>query len=141
MKKVITILVFIILTKVTIAQSYGVPDTLLYLQTIVANKSQYIGQPFSFLCNNLQVQIKSFSPFPGIPSNKNKETSTSFSFYLPQTGLDDFYLTYPKLEIYWQVPLNAYQSGILFRNSGGAWNSNIYDFYKNGNISDIILRN
>lgn len=25
----------------------GVPDTLVYLQTIVANKTQYIGQPFS----------------------------------------------------------------------------------------------
>ena len=83
------------------AQTYGVPDTLSYLQSIVANKAQFTGQPFSVLLDSLKIQIKFFSPFGAIPHDKNKETSTSFAFYFPQTE-DEMYLTYPKLRISWQ---------------------------------------
>ena len=141
MKKIFIIIVFICSIKLVNAQTYGVPDTLAYLQTIVANKANYIGQSFSILMDSLQIQIKFFSPFSGIHYDISKETSTSFSFYFPQDGLDDFYLTYPKLKIYWQTPLNASQSDFLWRtNNGGGWNSAVAAFYANGIIKDIQIR-
>ena len=65
MKKFFLILVVVIttFTKDVKAQTYGVPDTLAYLLSIVSNKAQYIGQPFSVLKNNLQIQIKYFQLF------------------------------------------------------------------------------
>ncbi len=142
MKKLFLILVLIIAisAKDTKAQN-GVPDTLAYLQTIVDNKSNYIGQPFSVLLDSLQIQIKFFSPFASIPHDKTKETSTSFSFYLPQDGFDDFYLTYPKLKVSWQIPLNATQSDALWgANNGGGWSAAVNNFYKNAIIKDIQIR-
>lgn len=138
MKKIILIMLIIAFSTKTKAQ---VPDTLAYLNSIVANKAQYIGQPFSILKNNLQIQIKFFSPFASISYDKSKETSTSFSFYFPQIGINDFYLTYPKLEIYWQIPLNASQSDILWEaNNGGGWSTSVANFYANGLIADIKVR-
>ena len=101
MKKILVIICITLLVfeKNTNAQS-GVPDTLAYLQSIVANKAIYIGQPFSVLHRNLQVQIKFFQPFAAIHHDKTKETSTSFAFYFPSNA-DELYLTFPKLEMYW----------------------------------------
>ncbi len=125
-------------TKETKAQ--GVLDTLAYLNTIVTNKSNYIGQSFSVLYNNLQIQIKYFSPFSAIHYDKNKETSTEFCFYFPQNE-GEIYLTYPSLEIYWQPYLNAAQSDVLFGNTGGGWTTAVANFYVNGIIADIKVRN
>ena len=62
MKKILVImLLFIAFAKESKAQTYGVPDTLAYLQNIVASKAQYIGQPFTVLLNDLQIQVKFFS--------------------------------------------------------------------------------
>lgn len=124
MKRILTILFFTIISfsKNTKAQS-GVPDTLAYLQTIVANKAQYIGQPFSKLFDslNLNIQIKYFHPRRGAVSNSNKEMYTAFAFYYPAIA-EDVYLTYPCLEIHWQTPLNTNQSFLLFNsNGGGLW--------------------
>jgi hypothetical protein len=143
MKKIffILILLTILHSKSVNAQVNGVPDTLAYLQTILANKAQYVGQPFSVLYNSLQLQVKFFSPFASIPYAKNKETSTSFSFYFPVDSHDDFYLTYPKLEVCWQIPLNANQSDILWQsNNGGGWSTVVSNFYANGIIADIKVR-
>ena len=123
------------------AQIFGVPDTLSYLQAIVFNKAQYVGQPFSNLYNDWQIQVKFFSPFASLPYAKNKETSTSFSFYFPLDGINDFYLTYPKLEVIWQLPLNASQSDLIWQNNnGGGWNINSYYFYKDAVISNLKIR-
>jgi len=107
----------------------GVPDTLAYLQNIVANKAQYIGQPFSILKNSLQIQVKFFFPFASLPYDKTKETSTQFSFYFPQNA-DEMYLTYPSLRISWQQYLNANQSNIIraTNNNRGQWNVAAYNF-------------
>lgn len=111
------------------------------MQTIIANKSQYIGQPFSTLLSNLQIQVKYFHLRRGIIHNISKETSTRFSFYFPQTS-NEMYLTYPSLEIYWQIPLNANQSDSIWEtNNGGGWNSTVSAFYANAIIADIKLRN
>ena len=95
MKKII-ILLFIALFAITKsnAQTTAVTDTLAYLKSIEANKALYIGQPFSVLMDSLKINIKFFSPFASIPYDKNKETSTSFSFYFPQNA-EEIYLTYP----------------------------------------------
>ena len=141
MKKilVITFITLLSLAKDTKAQT-GVPDTLAYLQTIVANKAQYIGHSFHELADTMQIQIKFFSPFAAIHYDNNKETSTSFGFYFPQTA-DDLYLTYPMLEIYWLPYLNINQSLLLYNsNDGGGWNTAVYNFYKNGIIKDIQIR-
>ena len=142
MKKmfVILFLTAVISAKVTKAQTVGVPDTLAYLQTIVANKSQYIGQPFSILLNNLQIQIKYFHPRRDIVYDISKETSTRFGFYFPQSA-NELYLTYPSLEIYWQPYLNANQSDALWENNnGGGWSTAVAAFYANGIITDIKVR-
>ena len=135
----IIILLSVSIAKETQAQ-VGVPDTLAYLQTIVANKSQYIGQPFSILLNNLQIQVKFFSPFASLPYNKYKETSTSFAFYFPQST-DDYYFSYPRLRVSWQSYLDANQSDILWKNNnGGGWTTAVANFYANAIISDIQIR-
>ena len=142
MKKIFLILILIIAIseKESKAQT-GVPDTLAYLQTIVANKANYIGQPVSALLNDLQIQIKYFHPSRGIVYDVSKETSTSFAFYFPQTA-DDMYLTYPCLEIYWQTPLNANQAFSLYNaKNGGGWDTTVYNFYKNATIKNITVEN
>jgi hypothetical protein len=140
MKKTVLILIIIIITfaKNTKAQT-GVPDTLAYLQSIVANKAQYIGQPFSVLQNNLQIQIKYFQPFAAIHYDKDKETSTSFAFYFPNNA-DEIYLTFPKLKIYWQPYLNITQSLGIAHGNRGVWSSTAQAFYANGIIKDIQIR-
>ncbi len=142
MKKYI-IAVFIVFgfcVKSSNAQNTQVTDTLQYLQLIVSNKTQYVGQPFSKLLDSLQIQIKHFSPFSANSYDISKETSTSFSFYYPNT-IDDFYLTYPKLEIVWQLPLNAIQSDALWENNnGGGWSPVVKNFYAVGIIADIKVR-
>ncbi|HRD58836.1 MAG TPA: hypothetical protein PK504_12350 [Ferruginibacter sp.] len=143
MKKIFVIVSLLIVfhSKSVNAQSGGVTDTLSYLQTIVANKAQYIGHPFSVLYNSLQIQVKFFSPFASIPYAKHKETSTSFSYYFPTDSLNDFYLTYPKLEIFWQTPLNANLSDVIWQNNnGGGWNTNSYNFYKDAIITNLKVR-
>ena len=61
MKKVLLILVLFFACKNTTAIAQGVPDTLQYLNTIVQNKSQYIGQPFSKLLADLKIEIIYFN--------------------------------------------------------------------------------
>lgn len=139
MKKSIFIIFvfFYIFIKNTDAQTSGVPDTLAYLKTIVPNKSKYIGQPFSVLLNSLQIQIKYFSPVASISYNKNKETSTLFSFYFPKNS-EEIYLTYPSLEIYWKPYLNAVQSELLYSQCRSVgWSPAVAAFYENAIISDI----
>jgi hypothetical protein len=141
MKKIIIILlIFGAIFKNASAQTTPVTDTLAYLQTIVANKANYIGQPFSILRNNLQIQIKFFSIGRGIWTDINKETSTDFAFYFPQNA-DEIYLTYPSLKISWATPLNANQSDILWKNhNGGGWATDVAALYSTGIISDIQIR-
>lgn len=135
MKKIGLIILITIFTKNIHGQ-----DTLAYLQSIVANKAQYIGQPFSTLYSNLSIQIKFFSPVADIHHNKSKETATRFSFFFPQSA-DDMYLTYPLLRISWQPFLNATQSDVIWEsNNGGEWNTSAYNFYKNAIIADIKVR-
>jgi hypothetical protein len=134
MKKIILIILIITFSTKTKAQ---VPDTLTYLNSIVTNKAQYVGLPFSVLMDSLKIQIKYFHPIASIHYAKNKETSTSFAFYFPQNH-NDMYLTYPCLEIYWAPYLNASQSDILWEaNNGGGWSATVTNFYAKGVISDI----
>jgi hypothetical protein len=136
MQKILLIGLFILATQTTKAQT-GVPDTLAYLQYIVANKSKFIGKPFSVLSDSLKIKIKFFFPFASIPHNKYKETSTSFAFYFPPTA-EEIYLTYPHLDIIWRSPLNANQSRDLrsqFRAVG--WNHQINSHYAANIIADI----
>lgn len=143
MKKILIILFFVIAGSIknVNSQTTGVPDTLAYLQSVVANKTQFIGHQFSTLLDSLKIQIKFFSPFSSIPYDKSKETSTSFSFYYPQNA-DEIYLTYPSLRISWQPYLDANQSDVirLNNNNRGRWNSESATFYATGIISDIQIR-
>jgi len=138
MKKFILIIIvfFAAIIKNADAQT-SIPDTLVYLETIVTNKGQYIGQPFSVLMNSLQIQIKFFSPVASISYNKNLETSTLFSFYFPKNS-EEIYLTYPSLEIYWKPYLNAVQSELLYSQSRSVgWSPAVEGFYGNALISDM----
>lgn len=139
MKKIFLILLIAISGSNTLkAQSGGISDTLTYLQTIVANKSQFIGHSFSNLLDTMQIQIKYFQSREGV-HDKSKETSTRFGFVFAQTA-NDIYLTFPSLEIYWQTYLDANQSDIIWENNnGGGWSSIAENFYNNCIITDIRL--
>ena len=141
MKKLFIITVFLLMAiiKETNGQTSGVPDTLAYLQTIVKNKANYIGKPFSVLMNSLKIKIKFFSPSAGISYDIRKETSTSFAFYYAQS-VDDDYLSYPRLEVYWKPYLNAKQSDVLWvKNNYGGWNSTVAAYYAKGIIANIDI--
>lgn len=140
MKKIVLIVIISFSIINTEAQVIGVSDTLFYLQSIVANKSQFIGHTFSELENSMQIQIKHFSRNTDLVNDKNKETSTSFGFYFPQNN-DEVYLSYPRLRISWQPYLNATISDNIWgNNNGGSWNSSASTFYSTGIISDIQIR-
>lgn len=57
MKKKLIILIVLITSLKQLNAQTGVPDTLAYLQSIAANKSQFIGQPFSKLIDRLTLPI------------------------------------------------------------------------------------
>lgn len=137
MKKALLILLIIVSVAKSTKGQTGVSDTLAYLQTIVANKSQFIGQPLSTLLKHLQINIKYFQPISSIHYAKSKETSTIFAFNFPKTA-NDIYLTYPSLKIYWQSYLDAKQSNIIWEaNDGGGWSASAATFYSKNIIFDI----
>jgi hypothetical protein len=139
MKKALLILVLFFACKNTTAIAQGVPDTLQYLKTIVQNKSQYIGQPFSKLLADLKIGIIYFNyNIRPVPYDRSKERSSAFSFYFPARN-EDFNLAYPFLEIIWKEPLNALRSGSIYDQSGGRFSSEARLFYLSGIIEDIKI--
>lgn len=132
------LIVFALCMPKTKAQPAGVPDTLAYLQTIVANKAKYIGQPLSLLLNHLQIEVKRFGPFGNIHHQKDKETSTSLGFYCP-TGANDGYRLFPALRVFWNPYLNKSSSMWLFTQFGGCWASQVYNHYANAIVRDIDI--
>ena len=133
-----TVLLLVISFSKADAQTTSVPDTLAYLQTIVANKAQYIGQPLSLLLNHLQIEVKEFGPIGGIHHQKDKETSTSFGFYCP-IGSNDLYKLSPALRVYWNPYLNKSSSMWLFSQFGGCWAPQVYNHYANEIVRDIDI--
>ncbi len=118
----------------------GVPDTLAYLQQIVANKAQYIGQPFSVLQNVLAISIKNFTPSASSGGhNRIMEESASFSF-LPITNTDDGYLAYPCLNIFWQVPYKNISSSMQLWNANGIGNLGLFSPAVSSHYSNYIIR-
>lgn len=139
MTKAILFLFFVSIHIHDLKAQNGVPDTLVYLKTIVDNKNNFVGKPFGVLVDSLKIKIKYFSPFAAEHKAKDKETSTSFSFYYPRTA-DEIYLTYPHIEIFWQTPLDAIQSDFLytkFRFVG--WHPEIARFYSTAIIDDLQI--
>ena len=132
------LIVFALCMPKTKAQPAGVPDTLAYLQTIVAKKAQYIGQPLSLLINHLQIEVKSFGPFSGIHHRKDAETSTTFGFYCP-VGTNDLYKLFPALRVMWNPYLNSTFSDSLFTLFGGCWAPQVYNHYANEIVRDIDI--
>lgn len=138
MKIIFGLIILTLSLSKTNAQTTGVPDTLVYLRTIVANKSQYIGQPLSLLLNHLQIEVKQFSPFGSIHHKKDNETSTSFGFYCP-IGANDRYRLFPALDIYWSPNLDKSFSMTLFTAFGGCFAPQVYNHYANAIIRDIDI--
>jgi hypothetical protein len=109
-----------------------VSDTAVYIRQIILDKNNYIGKPFSALAKDLKIKIRSFCGF-AIPRDINKETRTFFGFIDPATD-DDF----PGLLIYWQYPLDAKRSDLLWEQAGiGHWTLDAADFYNNAIIRNI----
>ena len=107
-------------------------------KNIVANKANYIGQPFSVFLAKMPIGIKYFEPSRGLPHNKNAEPSTQLLFYFPQ-NISELNKTFPKLEIVWEPILNRTTSASLFTQYRGAWSSLIASHYNSAVISDIIV--
>lgn len=139
MKKSIILFSFMLCFLAGRTQSNGVPDTLVHLQSLVANKAQYVGKPFSMLKADLLLDIKYFFSVSSIPHRKDLEIYTYFAFYYP-SNRNELYLTYPRFEIKWLHPLNADQSFILWKNNnGGGWTNAVANFYQHGIIADIKI--
>lgn len=111
-------------------------DTAAHAQSFETNKSLYIGQSFSTLVGNLQIGIKYFTPMIGLPYDRTQETSTIFAFYFPAT-MDEYYLTYPCIQVTWQTNLNALTSTTLFTTNKGGWTTDAFNFYSKAVIKDI----
>ncbi|MBC7935737.1 MAG: hypothetical protein H7Y86_10345 [Rhizobacter sp.] len=111
-------------------------DTLAVLQTIVANKSSYIGQPFSVLLSQLPISIKYFLPIPY--AKRHEEKHTSFAFFYTSDAQQN-YRMYPRFGILWQNPLNQSLSYSLWRQTSGAWTSTHSAHYANAIIGDIWI--
>lgn len=142
MRKIfISILIVTAIFSKEINAQKGVPDTLVYLQTVVASKAKYIGQPFSILLTDMQIQIKHFIPIANITHDISKETSTSFGFYFTQNS-EEMYLAYPRLRITWKTPLDITLSDNIRKNNNnrGLWNQSSNLLYANSIIADIKIR-
>ena len=98
MRRILIIVITFLLTHTLHAQTIPVTDTLGYLKSIYANKSQFIGKPFSNLLDSLKINIVYFGTNAGITSDKSKETSSAFYFIIPEY-FEDFASRY--IEIYW----------------------------------------
>jgi hypothetical protein len=141
MKKVIFVLFVLFATKGIKAQSNtGVPDTLAYLNTIVANKANFVGQPFSVLANSLLISIKYFSPDARFHHRKNAETSTYLAFY-NSTNAEDYYRTYPMLVVKWREPYHDINLSYAIRKADSlhGWNATAKAHYANYIIDDISV--
>jgi hypothetical protein len=143
MKKVALIIAIVCCSAKSFCQSYPTPvtDTLGYLRHLVANKQQFIGQPFSVLNDSLKIQIKYFSPFGAYHHDQSKETDSEFGFN-NSIDIADFYLTYPRIRIYWQQPLGLYQAiqlTYLYNGSMVAWGTRAYQHYANAVVKDVRL--
>ncbi|MBC7935738.1 MAG: hypothetical protein H7Y86_10350 [Rhizobacter sp.] len=132
MKKIVFLSFIILLAFTSKVKAQSCVDTLAVLQTIVANKSSYIGQPFSVLESQLPIAVKNFLPIP-MGNKRYEERNTSFSFFYSQ----DVNRTYPRLSIIWQVPLNQSLSYSLWGQTSGAWTSIHSAHYANAVIKDI----
>jgi len=136
-------LTILLSTNKSFSQSYPthITDTLNYLRYIVSNKQQFIGQPFNVLKDSLKIDIKYFCPFGAYHFDQSKETHSRFGFNFSD-NLEDFYLTYPGINITWQQPLNlvlAYQIAQGYENTGTAWGTRAYQHYASAIIKDISL--
>jgi hypothetical protein len=138
MKKAILYSFLFILTSNSRAQTIGVPDTLAYLNNIVANKTLYIGQPFSVLANSLQISIKYFNPDASVHHKKNCEDETSLAFY-NSLNANDYHLSFPRLIIYWSPPFKNINLSIAIRDADSlqGWNAIAKAHYANSIIADI----
>ena len=134
MKKIFFISLIVILAITSKVKAQTNIDTLAALQTIVANKANYIGQPFSTLVGQLPIGIKYFLPIPQ-GNRRYEERHTSFSFFYAQ----DVNRMYHTLEIQWQTHLNQSLSYSLWRQTSGAWTSIHSAHYANAIIKDISI--
>lgn len=125
-------------SNITYAQTSGVIDTLLYLKSIEGTKSRYIGKKFSNLFDDLKINIKYFNPTADEHYNKQKETSTDFSFFFPASELE-IHKAYPFLSIKWESSLNTLTSLNLWKRTEGKWNDTIKNYYYNAIIKDIKI--
>jgi len=134
MKKVLIIIISVFILHSTCLKAQ-VADTGVYIQQILANKSNYIGKPFSVLEKSLSIKVKQFNPFADIHWDQTKETSTFMGFINPVTD-EDF--SFPGLVIYWQPYLNHKRADSLYaKTDGGSWTPEVSSFYSAGVINDI----
>ncbi|HNP33975.1 MAG TPA: hypothetical protein PKN96_11845 [Flavobacterium sp.] len=113
-------------------------DTLTYLNHIVATKSNYIGRPFSVLLDSLQLPIKAFNISTYRSQNLKKESSILIGFAYANTP-ETIDLTFPRLEIIWQIPNDAIATWDLYRIYDGAWNPSVQGYYQNKIILDLFV--
>jgi hypothetical protein len=137
MKKIKLILIFVAIFIANKSKGQ-VPDTLNYLRSLVTNKSQFVGQNFTHLVNQLPIQIRYF--FARSLSSKQMyiEKSTAFCFYRPLNS-EELEHTYPRLVIFWQGSQNIRISDSFRKIWNGQFITPLLNHYGSCIVADIEL--
>jgi len=140
MKKSI-LLLFVTLTMVAVseAQNATITDTLAYLKSIEARKTEFVGQPFSKLLSELKIDILIFTPIGSNPTDIKQEMSTVFRTKIPK-NLNEY--KYPCIDIIWLSYVNIDQSLSIAEQTGtfGKWTDNAKQHYQKFVVADLYIR-
>ena len=135
MKKLFLLFLFFMQAKGMYAQTQV--DTIgLLKQTILNNKTNFIGKPFSALVNSLSpsLPIKHYSPewFGGL---KNRQTSFGF-IDVENVRRSPKNIIY--IYIYWQNPESRDNEATQWRKlPAGQWSQDDFNYYKDWIVKDI----
>ena len=147
MKNILTLILFLNISNVTLAQT-PVTDTIGYLRdSIEAKKTYYIGKPLSVLLNDLKIEVKSYMAIVPFDSEPNiiQFKVTSLDFYSNDVLLTRSYyhITSPHIDITFtptiQIPKEKFKPGNVLDWTTG-WTPEKAAFFGPYTISDLKVR-
>ena len=129
-------LLFFVLAKTTHAQQAQVDTIGLLRQTILNNKTNFIGKSFSTLVNALPASLPIKHYYPEPFSKTNRKTDFGFMSMNNLRGAKN--ITY--MIIYWQNPANSDSETSQWRKLPvGQWDQDDFNYYKDWIIKDISV--
>ncbi|QHC84305.1 hypothetical protein AS589_05635 [Empedobacter brevis] len=115
---------------------YAQPDVLSYVKQFETNKSEYTGNPFSYLLNKLSAQTQPKKVwFTPNPNNKNIVLTSTFSL----NKKEDDYVNAIRLYIKWQEPIAFKDVYNLIQKNSDNFTEEEKEFYGGKIIKDILV--